>query len=811
MPVSIRTAIRTLRRSLGFTLLAIAILALGIGATTAMFTITRTVLLKPLAYQDSGRLVTASFRVPAFSKQFSTIPINAQHYELWRDHSRTIQELAVLRPASHILSGAGQAEQLKGVSISPNFFHLLGSEPAIGRGFVKGEDLAGHNHIVVITYRLWQRAFAGRVDAIGKELRLDGVPYQLIGIMPAGFPFPRGRELSELEQLPERTEYWTPLVFNRDDLAEPEGNENYIAIARLKPGVTTQQAVADLTALEKVISQRYREPIEFDPVVRPLQQTMARDVRLPLLLLMSAVAAVLLIVCINLMNLMMVRATSQRREWAIRLAVGAGIPELLRAAFIESLLLSIVSGALGSILAWWMLQLIRLKAPPGLPRVDELVLDPAALLFAIGISAASAILFGAWPAWRTARIDPQEALQSSSRSASESRKGHQVGRVLVAAEVALSTMLLLGAGLLLRSFVAILSVNPGVSVQHVLTARVNLSPDKYRRDPDVISFYQGLIEQASRLPGVRAAGLVSDLPLTGEDNNNPATAADRPIPPISQWQMTNYRTASSGYFKAAGIPLEAGRAFEERDGNIPEVVISSNLAARLWPKQSALGRPLKIYGNGTLQKVVGVVGAVHAASLTQEPTMMIYFPDWRRADADMSLIVRTGTDPEALSATIRRIIIKLEPQAAIPSIQSMRQVVADSVSEKRFQLILLAGFALAALVLACLGIYGVLAFATSKRTSEIGIRMALGARPGQILQTIMRNGMAPVMVGIVIGLAASAGLARAIESLLFQVRARDPLMYAGTAFLLLIVAASACFLPARRAAALNPVEALRNE
>ncbi|MBV9499071.1 MAG: ABC transporter permease [Acidobacteriaceae bacterium] len=811
MPVSIRIAVRALGRSLGFALLAIAILTLGIGATTAMFTITRTVLLKPLAYQDPDRLVTASFRVPAFSKQFSTIPINAQHYELWRDHSRTIQELAVLRPDSHILSGAGQAEQLKGLSVSPNFFHLLGSEPAIGRGFVKGEDVEGRNHIVVISYRLWRRAFSGRADAIGKELRLDGVPYQVVGIAAAGFPFPRGRELSELEQLPERTEYWTPLVFSKDDLASPEGNENYIAIARLKPGVTTQQAVADLTALEKVISQRYPEPIEFDPVVRRLQQTMARDVRLPLLLLMSAVAAVLLIVCINLMNLMMVRATSQRREWAIRLAVGAGVSELLRGALIESLLLSLAGCGLGSVLAWWILQLIRLKAPSGLPRVEELVLDPAALLFAVGISAASAILFGAWPAWRSARVDPQEALQSSSRSATQSRKAHQAGRVLVAAEVALSTVLLLAAGLLLRSFVTILNVNPGVSTEHVLTARVNLPPDKYHRDPDVVSFYRRLVEQTRALPGVRAAGLVSDLPLTGEDNNNPATAADRPIPPVTQWQMTNYRTASSGYFKAAGIPLEAGRVFEERDANIPEVVISSNLAARLWPNQNAVGRPLKIYGNGTLQKVIGVVGAVHAASLTQEPTMMIYFPHWRRADADMSLIVRSATDPEGLAAAVRRVIIKLEPQAAIPSIQSMRQVVADSVSEQRFQLILLAGFAVAALVLACLGIYGVLAFATSKRTSEIGIRMALGARPAQILHTIMRNGMAPVMVGIAIGLAASVGLARAIENLLFQVRATDPLMYAGTAFLLLIVAASACFLPARRAAALNPVEALRNE
>ncbi len=545
MRASIRIAIRGLRRSPGFTLLAVAILTLGIGATTAMFTVTRTVLLKPLGYRDSERLVTASFRVPAFSKQFSTIPINAQHYELWRDHSRTLQELAVIRPDSHILSGLGQAEQLSGVAVSPQFFHLLGIEPFMGRGFVKGEDVAGRNHIVVISHHFWRRELGGRADAIGKEIRLDGVPYQIIGVMPTGFPFPRGRDLSELEQLPERTEYWTPVVFGKDDLAEAEGNENYIAVARLKPGVTTQQAVADLTALEKVISRRYREPIEFDPVVRPLQQAMARDVRLPLLLLMGAVGAVLLIVCINLMNLMMVRATAQRREWAIRLAVGAGMSDLLRGALLESLLLSFIGCVSGALLAWWLLQLIRLRAPLDLPRVDELVLDPIAVLFAVGISAASALLFGAWPAWRTARIDPQEALQSSGRTTTEDRKGHRLGRALVAAEVALSTVLLFAAGLLLRSFIAILDVNPGENIQNVLTARVNLPPDKYQRDPDVHSFYERLIQQVSALPGVRAAGLVSDLPLTAENNHNPATAADRPIPPVSQWTMTNYRTAST--------------------------------------------------------------------------------------------------------------------------------------------------------------------------------------------------------------------------------------------------------------------------
>jgi putative ABC transport system permease protein len=434
----IRFALRSLARTPVFFLLAIAVLTLGIGATTAMFSITRTVLLKPLAYRDPGRVVTILFRVPQFSKTLSTIPVNAQHYELWRDHNRTLEELSMIRPDSHILSGRGEAVQVNGVRASTNFFHLLGIQPTIGRGFAKGEDQAGREHVVVISHRLWQRQLGGRSDAVGKTLLLDGQPYDVVGIMPDGFPFPRGKQLSELEILPEHTDYWVPLAFSKDDLASPLGNENYIAIARVKPGLTTAQVLTDITALEKVISKRYPEPVEFDPVVRPLQQAMARDVWLPLLVLMAAVAAVLLIVCINLTNLMLVRAIAQRREWAVRLAIGARASDLLRGAFVESLCLTITGGALGCFLAIWLVKLVRLRAPIDLPRINELAVDGPVLLLALALSIASAFVFGLWPAWRAAHIDPQEALQSAAPTTGEGRRGHRAGKLLVAAEVALS-------------------------------------------------------------------------------------------------------------------------------------------------------------------------------------------------------------------------------------------------------------------------------------------------------------------------------------------------------------------------------------
>ncbi len=810
MLASLRFAFRALRRSPGFSVLAVLILTLGIGATTAMFSITRTVLLKPLAYRDPARLVTIQFSVPQFSKLSSTVPVNAQHYQLWRDRARTIAEVGLLGPDSRILSGRGESVQVSGARVSANFFHLLGVQPIMGRSFSKGEDQAGRAQVVVISHRFWQEKLGGRRDALGQKLLLDGKPFQVIGAMPTAFPFPRGRQLSDFEQLPEHADYWTPLVFSKNDLEAPLGNMDYLAIARLKPGTTPARALSEMNSLEKVIAKTFPAPVEIDPVVRPLQQAMARDVRLPLLVLMGAVGAVLLIVCINLMNLMMVRATAQRREWAIRLAVGAAMKDILRGAFLESLLLALAGGALGSLLAAWLLQLVRLKAPIDLPRVDELQLDPASLGFVLLVSLGSALLFGLWPGWRAARVDPQEALQSSGRTTSEGRQGQRAGKILVALEVALSTVLLLSAGLLVRSFAAILRVNPGTDVQHVLTMRINLPPEKYQQDARIHSFYCELQNKASSIPGVRAAGLVSDLPLTGENNENPVSAGDRAAPPLTEWQLTNYRSASTAYFKAAGIPLQAGSVFKEHAGDITEVVISENVAARLWPHESAIGKPLRIFGSN-LFNVVGVVGSVHAASLEQSPTMMVYVPDWRRDDRDMSLVVRTQNEPNKLSAAIRKRVVALEPEAAIPKIETMSEVVAASVAPQRFQVILLGAFALAALLLACLGIYGVLAFATGRRTAEFGIRMALGARPAQILRSTLSGGMVPVLLGITTGLLASAALARVIQNLLFQVHALDPVMYLGTAALLILVAALACFVPARRAARLDPMTALRHD
>src|SRR5579884_459461 len=811
MPAILKRALRSLRNTPSFTVVAIAVLALGIGATTAMFSITRTILLQPLAYHDPEQLDSILIQVPALAQRYPAIPVNALHYRLWRDHARTLRSAAAVGPATHILSGAGAPERTTGVRVSANLFEVLGVQPRLGRAFLPNEDQEGHNRVVVISDGLWRTRLGARTDALGRKILLDGTPYEVIGVMPVSFQFPRSRQVSDVMPLPERTDFFTPLVFNKDDLSGPASNFNYLVIARTRPGVSTAQVIADLRGLESVYTAQMPPGIQIVAVVKPLQEAMTGQVRRPLLVLLAAVGLVLLIVCINLMNLMLVRGSQRRRERAVRLAMGAGARDLIREAMAESVLLSVAGAALGSLAAVWLLQVVRTRAPMDLPRIEELGLDPFGLAFALGISVMCAILFGLWPALRTARVDPQEILQASGRSSTEDRKGLHGRSALICAEVALSTVLLLGAGLLLRSFTRVVQVNPGFEVQHLLTARIQLPPDKFTKNEQSIAFYEELARRAQAMPGVRAAAMVSTLPVTQDEDVNPVADADRPLPPMAEQPITNLRSATGSYFQTAGIPLLAGRTFNNGDRAGASVILTDNLAARLWPGQSALGRWVVRFGNKRRFQVVGVVGSVHTSSLTERPGMMAYFPLGDEMSNSMALVLRTAADPRTAAGSVRRLVSGLDSQVAVSDVRSMGEVVAQSYAQRRFQLILLAGFAGSALILACLGIYGVLSFSVTRRIPEIGIRMALGARPAQVLGRMLQSGMAPVAAGLVLGLVLSALLGGVVRSLLFGVTPLDPLTWCGAAGSLLTAAALACWWPARRAARLNPVEALRRQ
>ncbi|MEX2262211.1 MAG: ABC transporter permease [Bryobacteraceae bacterium] len=808
-------ALRRFRAAPGFTGIALATLALGIGGTTAMFSLVNAILLKPLAYHEPERLYTILLHIPKLAQRLPALPVNAWHFNVWRKDAKSLESVSALRGFAATLTGDGEPERLDGVRMSANLFRTLGVRPRIGRDFRDEEDAEGKDRVVILSDGLWRRRFSGDPGVIGRKILLDNQPFEVVGVMPPGFRFLPGMKAGDLSISPRRAEFWRPLAFSKEELAMAFGRMNYAIIGRLRPGVTQAQVLTELSAMENEIAKNFSQPIEMRPLVQPLHDMTVRDVRRGLLLLLGATGFVLLIGCINLANLMLARANAMRRELAIRSALGARLGHLMGQLLAESMLLALVGGAIGMLAAQWLIDLAVAHAPIGLPRLDDVRMDWQVLLFASGVSIACGALFGILPAWRAAAADPQEALQSAGRGSTDGPRGGRLRQLLVVAEVALSVMLLLGAGLLLRSFSHILQVDRGFEERNVISAGVSLPFNKYRERSQRLVFYREVAERIRAISGVNSVGWISDLPVTSEDNMSPVSAGDRPAPPITEQPIVNYRTVDSEYFRTLGIPLREGRIFSEAaDGDRRAVVITENLAERLWPGQSPLERELREvpeFYKPPYARVVGVVGAVHVASLTQEPGMIAYFPLWQRTPTSMSLAVKTAMDPIPLAGEIRRAIWSVDSQIPVPEIRTMESVIAESVAPRRFQMLLLAAFAFVALLLASLGIYGVVSYAVGRRTNEIGIRIALGAESGQVRGMVVRQGLLPVGAGLVLGLAGSFASAGVIRTLLYGVGALDPVTYAAVPLLLLIVALAACLLPARRATRIDPVTALRYE
>jgi putative ABC transport system permease protein len=800
-------ALRQMGRSPGFTAVALATLALGLGATTTIFTIVDGVLLQPLAYRQPDQLYVAENIPPASAGLTRNLPVNARHFHEWRAHCRSCQDVALFQGASLTLVGAGEPVRLPALAVSYNFFRTLGVQPAIGRDFLEEEEGAGNFDQVILTDVLWHSRFAGDRSIMGRRIQINGEPHLVIGIMPPDLHLPRGEEWGVFVGPPARPLIFRPLA-SHVAREGPDGNLNFSSVIRLKPGVGREQATAELNGLLADFVRQYK--LQTTVGLTPLRQQVIRKDRGPLMLLLGAVGAVWLIVCVNIGNLMLVRTVGRYREAGVRLALGASRLRLFGLVLMEALVLVSIGGAAGLGLAHAGLKLFVARAPVAIPRLDEVQMDWRVLAFAASSMAFSTIVCGIVPAWRLARIEPQESLKAGAGNATEGGRKLWLREVLVSFEVALSTVLLIAGGLLMLSFFRLMRVDKGFEMAHVITQDVSFLSPKYAH-----GVRRGVVgemaDKLARIPGVEVVGAVSQLPLLGEEWVSGLRDPDNPQPSAPDNAIANFRFATPDYFKAMGIPLRRGRFLEEGDLNRQSAVISERAARFLWGNQNPIGKHVRGAGPAKPSlEVVGIVGEVRG-KLEDAPPMMVYEHFWRMQPIAMSFVLRTRADPVPAASAIRSVLSSADPEMAISPAKTMEQILEESMAARKFQMYLAVAFAMSALALASLGIYGVISFAVARRTPEMGIRMALGASGAQLVRMVVRQGMIPVAAGLGAGLLGALSVCRLIASQLYGVAPNDPRSIAAATILLLAVALCACWIPARRATRVDPLTALRFE
>jgi len=804
----IRYALRALLRDPAFASMAVLSLAVGIGANTAIFSVVNGVLLRPLPYHDPARLFTIREVVPKLTHLYPTLPVNFSHYYEWRKRCSALQSIALVNSAAPNLTGAGEPQLLNGARVSAGIFRVLGVTPQLGRGFLDEEDPEGHNQVAVISDSLWKRRFSADRSIIGRKITLNGRPVVIVGVLPPGFQFPTQTGPLVSDGLGPKTEIFQPLGYTKDDLEEITGDYNWAAIARLRPGVSPGKALAELNVIQADISSRIPEKMDLQAQLSSLQENIVGDSRRGLLVLLGAVGAVLLILCVNLANLSLARAAGRARESAIRTALGASRAQLLCQALSESLMLALAGGLLGIGLAAWGVQLLVHAAPLDIPRLNEVHLDPRVLGFALLVSVATGIVFGILPALRSAAAHPVEALKSGSYTTTEARRGVRMRSILVALEAALGALLLITAGLLIGSFVRLMHVDKGFDIERVLAVRVIMPSTKYAEEARQTAFFDRLLQMTRPLPGVLSVSLVSALPLQGETWIDLA-AAEGDQGPLFERPMVNVRFVSPDYFKTLRIPFREGRPFDDSQRNRKVVIISQGTARRLWPGRNAVGR--RMQHNENLEEVVGVTADIRGTSLDKDPVLMIYIPYWQRPRQAASLLVRTAMDPRGIAASLRHVIRQMDADVPIPEMQTLQEVMLESVAQRRFQMMLVVLFAAAALALAGFGIYGVVSYSVARRRTEMGIRLALGAGTGGLRRMVLWQAIRPVAAGLAVGIAGALAAGQVLSSLLFQVSARDPFTIAGVALVLLTVSMIAALIPAHRATRVDPMKSLRFE
>jgi predicted permease len=803
-----RYAVRSLLRSPVFTAVAVVSLALGIGANAAIFTVLNAVVLRPFQYADADRLVVIHEAVREI-RLAPRLPVNAAHVEEWRQRARGLEQIAMLRDLNVTLTGTGEPERLTMGRVSASLFPMLGVRPPLGRVFLDEEDRAGRDQVVVLSYELWQRRFGSSSDIIGRRLVLDDQPYTVVGVLPRDFRLPRLSDVYPISIASTSPQLWKPFGL-RDDERVPIGDFNYGCIAKLRPGISATAASAELASIQSDIDTRLTRRVGLGAAIVPLADQVTSRVRTAVWLLQAASGIVLLIVCVNVASLVIGRTAARRRELAVRKAIGATSRHLVTQMLIECSLLGGAAAVAAVLLAAATVRFFDARAPVDLPRVNDIRLDPAVGAFVILITMMTTALIGLAAAWRSIRVDTTETMRESTRTTSAGRVALATRSILVATQVALSAISLVAAGLLLHSLANVMRVDKGFDAAGVVAADLTLPPIRY---PDLVSttaFVRSLLTQLSPQPGVISAGVVSQPPLAGAGGNNNLLPEGElsTQPPIVDFRPTN-----RGYFETMSIPLHSGRLFDDTDGQRPVAVVSAMAARRGWPGQDPIGKRFRLGSpQGRLIEVIGVVGDIHGVSLSDEPTPTVYLPYWQRSFNRNRLYVVVKTSGEAATAApiVRRAVSQSDSAIAVSEVRTMQAVVEGSTAARRFQASLLLLFGAAALVLTILGTYAMLSYAVVARTTEIGIRLALGEPRGRVLGHVLRDAAWLVAAGLAIGLPTALAAGVAMRGLLFAVVPYDALTFAATTAVLVVTALVAALGPAWRASRVDPMITLRS-
>jgi putative ABC transport system permease protein len=814
----LRYGVRMLLKNPGITFVVILALALGIGANTAIFSVVDAVLLRPLPYPESERLVF----INETSKAMDEISVSYPNFTDWRNQNHVFEKIGVYNRESYNLTGTGEAERIITGQVSADLFAALRVNPALGRLFTNDEDKPGAAPVVLLSYPLWQRRFGGQAGILNQPITLNNKSYTVIGIMPEGYQFPS------------RVDMWVPVgqLSGSASWLQRGNHPGLYGVARLKPGVSFAQAKAEMDTIGANLEKQYQDSNAGNGIgMHPLLEVFVGDIRRALWVLFFAVAFVLLIACANIANLLLARAQSRQKEMAIRAAMGAGRWRIARQLLTESVLLALIGGTLGLLIAQWGIKLILYISPDAIPRSREISLDWRVFVFTIGVSVVTGILFGLFPALQAGVVDVHETLKETGRGASGR---HWLRSSLVIVEVGTTLVLLIGAGLMIRSFYRLQKVNPGFSYEHLTSFSVALPEKKYESAEQREQFYDRLLENLHALPGVEATAAASGLPLGNNGWQTSFVVDGRPRPPKDQTPLMEACLVTPDYFKAMSIPVKSGRVFNSHDDRssiagkdlskldedqkqmapLNAIVIDEEFARRHWPNEEAVGKRIKMGGekNPISLTVLGVVGRVKMEGLSQDSNRVQgYFPHAQVPNGSMTVIIKAAGDPNQLIAAVRQKVREIDPDQPIYAIRTMDDIRAESVAPERLNLTLLSIFAGIALVLAVVGIYGVMSYSVTQRTHEIGIRMAIGAQPRDVFRMIIRQGMMLALIGVAAGLLGAFLLTRLMASLLFGVEPTDPATFAAIALLLTGVALVACYVPGRRATKVDPVVSLRYE